>query len=292
MIWDVGFLSTQLLNAVQYSALLFLLSIGLSIIFGLLHFVNLAHGALYMIGAYVGVSVAAMTGSYWAALLLAPLAVTLVGAVIYFALIKRLRDASPLAQVLVTFGLIFVFLDLVRLIWGDIELGLALPQVLAQQVEVFGAPYPVYRLFVIALGVCVMAALTLILSRSQIGAMIRASVENGPMASCLGINVERLFFAVFCVGCALAGLAGVVAAPIFAASTGMGTAILIPALIVVVIGGLGSLEGAIVGSVLVGFIETIGAVFIPAVSSVLVYAMLAGVLVWRPQGLIPARGRS
>lgn len=287
---DAGFWLTQLLNAVQFSMLLFLLSIGLTVIFGLLHFVNLAHGALYMMGAYIGVSLAAQSGSYWVAFLLAPVAVALIGIVLYVTLIRRLRHAGPMNQVLVTFGLIFVFLDIVRMGWGDIELSLAVPEVFSDPIRVFGAPYPSYRLFVIALGAAVMAGLTLALARTQIGAMIRAGVENGPMAACLGINVERLFFAVFCLGCALAGLAGVVAAPVFAATTGMGTAILIPALIVVVIGGLGSLQGAILGSFIVGFTDTFGAVLLPGFSAVLIYVMLAAVLVLRPAGIIPARG--
>jgi len=287
---ESGFWALQLLNALQYSMLLFLLSIGLTVIFGLLHFVNLAHGALYMMGAYIGVSVAAATGSYWAAFLLAPLAVTAIGAVLYFTLIERLRQAGPMNQVLVTFGLIFIFLDLVRIGWGDIALGLDVPQAMAGTARVLAVDYPVYRLFIIALGLLIMAALLFVLSRTQIGAMIRASVENAAMASAMGINVQRLFVCVFCVGCALAGLAGVVAAPVFSASTGMGISILIPTLIVVVIGGLGSLQGAIAGSLIVGFLETMGAVLFPQFAAILVYVLLAAILVIRPKGLIPARG--
>ncbi len=287
---DTGFWVLQFLNALQYSMLLFLLSIGLTVILGLLHFVNLAHGALYMMGAYIGVSVAATTGSYWAAFALAPLGVTAIGALLYFTLIERLRHAGPMNQVLVTFGLIFVFLDLVRIGWGDIALGLQVPRGLAGSTELLGVAYPKYRLFTIAVGIVVMAALWVVLARTQIGAMIRAGVENGAMAQALGIDVGRLFFAVFCVGCALAGLAGVIAAPVFSATTGMGISILIPTLIVVVIGGLGSLEGAIVGSLIIGFIETIGAAFLPEVAAISVYALLAAILILRPQGLIPARG--
>jgi len=287
---DTGFWILQFLNALQYSMLLFLLSIGLTVIFGLLHFVNLAHGALYMMGAYLGISAAAATGSYWGAFVLAPLGVTAIGAVLYFTLIDRLRSAGPMNQVLVTFGLIFVFIDLVRIGWGDIALGLDAPAALSGTASFLGVAYPTYRLFIIALGVLVMAVLWITLARTQIGAMIRASVENGDMAAAMGINVGRLFFAVFCVGCALAGLAGVVAVPVFSATSGMGISILIPTLIVVVIGGLGSLQGAIVGSLLIGFIETLGAVFAPNFAALASYLLLAAILVWRPQGLIPARG--
>lgn len=287
---DANFWILQFLNALQYSMLLFLLSIGLTVIFGLLHFVNLAHGALYMMGAYLGVSIASATGTYWAAFALAPLGVMLIGAVLYFTLINRLRDAGPMTQVLVTFGLIFVFLDLVRIGWGDIALGIEKPDLLSGMISLWGVTYPSYRLFIIVLGIGIMAVLWGILLRTQIGAMIRAGVENEDMAAALGLNVNRLFFAVFCVGCALAGLAGVVAAPVFSATTGMGISILIPALIVVVIGGLGSLQGAVLGSLIVGFIETMGAVFLPNFAALTSYVLLAAILVLRPQGLIPARG--
>jgi len=287
---ETSFLALQFLNAIQYSMLLFLLSIGLTVIFGLLHFVNLAHGALYAIGAYIGVSIAASTGSYWFAFFLAPLAVMAIGALLYFSLIERMRQAGPMNQVLVTFGLIFVILDLIRLGWGDIALGLEAPQLLTGATQLASITYPTYRFFIIAVGAVVMVTLWGVFSRTQVGAMIRAGVENSDMAAALGINVGRLFFLVFCVGCALAGLGGVVAAPVFSATTDMGISILIPTLIVVVIGGLGSLAGAIVGSLLVGFIETFGAVVFPEVAAILSYVMLAAILILRPQGLIPARG--
>jgi len=287
---NAEFWITQFLNGLQFSMLLFLLSVGLTVIFGLLHFVNLAHGALYMLGAYVGVSAAAHLGGFWVALVAGPVAVTGIGVALYVSLIRRMRRAGPMNQVLVTFGLIFVIVDIVRIVWGDIALGLDQPAMLSGPVEFLGVSYPAYRIFVICVGVLVLAVLSLVLSRTQIGAMIRAGVENDAMAACLGIDVERLFFLVFCVGCALAGLAGVVAAPVFSATPGMGTAILIPTLIVVVIGGLGSLNGAILGSLIVGFIQTFGAVITPALASVAVYLLLAAVLIVRPQGLLPARG--
>ncbi len=287
---DVSFWIVQTLNALQLSMLLFLLSIGLTVIFGLLHFVNLAHGSMYALGAFVGVSAAAAAGSYWAAFVAAPVAVALVGIALYVALIRRMRRAGPMNQVLVTFGLIFVFLDLFRIGWGDIALGLAEPELFSGRTTLLGVVYPTYRLFIIGLGLAVLVLLAAVLTRTQIGAIIRAGVDNGAMAACLGINVERVFFLVFCLGCALAGLAGVVAAPILSVTTDMGTAILIPTLIVVVIGGLGSLKGAIAGSLLIGFVQTFGAVMAPQAASVLVYALLALVLILRPAGLFPARG--
>ena len=286
---DVQFWVVQTLNGVQLSVLLFLLSVGLTVIFGLMHFVNLAHGALYALGAYAGVTASAFFGSYWAGLALAPVAVMLAGVVLYLGLIRGMRAAGPMNQVLVTFGLIFVFVDMFRILWGNFALGMPLPPILDGRTEFFGIVYPTYRLFVIAVGILVMGTLAMILSRTQIGAMVRAGVDNEQMAACLGIDVERLFFLVFCLGCALAGLAGVVAAPIFSVTPDMGTQIIIPTLIVVVIGGLGSLKGAIAGSFLVGFIQTFGAVLAPQLAAVAIYALLAAVLVFRPAGLFPAR---
>ena len=286
---DLGFWTLQTLNALQLSMLLFLLSIGLTVIFGLMHFVNLAHGALYALGAYLAASVAATAG-FWAALLIAPLGVAAVGVALYGGLIQRMRKSGPMAQVLVTFGLIFALLDLTRMIWGDLALAMAVPAALSGQVDLLGVSYPAYRLFIIGLGAAVFAALALVLARTQIGAMIRAGVDNDAMAACLGINVERLFFVVFCVGCALAGLAGAVAAPLLSVTPGMGLQILIPTLIVIVIGGLGSLKGAVAGSLIYGFVQTFGAVLAPQLASVLIYALLAAVLVIKPVGLFPAKG--
>ncbi|WP_435988618.1 branched-chain amino acid ABC transporter permease [Sulfitobacter sp. SH24] len=286
---DLGFWILQALNALQLSMLLFLLSIGLTVIFGLMHFVNLAHGALYALGAYFAASLAAV-GGYWLGFFLAPVAVAGVGMLLYSGLIKRMRKSGPMAQVLVTFGLIFALLDLTRIFWGDLALGIAVPDVFQGRTAFLGVEYPTYRLFIIALGLAVLAALGFVLRRTQIGAMIRAGVDNDVMAACLGINVERLFFIVFCVGCALAGLAGAVAAPLLSVTPDMGLQILIPTLIVIVIGGLGSLKGAIAGSLIYGCVQTFGAVLAPQLASVLIYALLAAVLVIKPVGLFPAKG--
>jgi branched-chain amino acid transport system permease protein len=289
MTTDLGFWTLQALNALQLSMLLFLLSIGLTVIFGLMHFVNLAHGSLYALGAYFAASLAA-AGGFWMAFLLAPLAVAGVGTLLYAGLIQRMRKSGPMAQVLVTFGLIFVLLDLIRILWGDLPLAIEVPALLEGRLAFLGVEYPTYRLFIIALGLAILAVLAFVLGRTQIGAMIRAGVDNDAMAACLGINVERLFFIVFCVGCALAGLAGAVAAPLLSVTPDMGLQILIPTLIVIVIGGLGSLKGAVAGSLIFGFVQTFGAVFAPQLASVLIYALLAAVLVIRPAGLFPAKG--
>ena len=289
MTTDPAFWALQMLNALQLSMLLFLLSIGLTVIFGLMHFVNLAHGSLYALGAYAGATLAA-AGGYWTGFFLAPVVVAGVGVLLYAGLIRRMRRSGPMAQVLVTFGLIFVALDLTRIFWGDLALAIEVPAALAGRVSVLGVDYPAYRLFIIGLGLAVLAALAFVLARTQVGAMIRAGVDNDAMAACLGINVERLFFLVFCLGCALAGLAGVVAAPLLSVTPDMGLQVLIPTLIVIVIGGLGSLKGAVAGSLIYGVVQTFGAVLAPQLASVLIYALLAAVLVIRPVGLFPAKG--
>jgi len=286
---DLGFWVFQTLNALQLSMLLFLLSVGLTVIFGLMHFVNLAHGALYAVGAYIAATFSGMLG-YWAGFIAAPLIVAEIGLLLYAFLIRRMRRSGPMAQVLVTFGLIFVLLDLTRIVWGDIALGIETPEILSSRIEIGSIAYPVYRLFIIGLGATIFAILALVLTRTQIGAMIRAGVDNDQMAACLGINVERLFLGVFCVGCGLAGLAGAVAAPVLSVTPDMGLQILIPTLIVVVIGGLGSLWGAMAGSLIFGFVQTFGAVLLPGLASVLIYGLLAAILILRPTGLLPARG--
>lgn len=286
---DLGFWILQTLNALQLSMLLFLLSIGLTVIFGLMHFVNLAHGSLYSAGAYVAASVAASAG-FAVAVLAAPIVVAAVGLVLYLTLIRRMRQSGPMAQVLVTFGLIFLAMDLTRLIWGDFALAMSIPSAMDRSLPILGHAYPLYRIFIIAVGLLVLIASWLVLGRTQAGAMIRAGVDNEAMAACLGINVERLFLIVFCFGCALAGLAGAVAAPLISVSPDMGLQILIPTLVVVVIGGLGSLRGAIIGALIFGFVQTFGSVLAPVFASVMIYAVLALVLIIRPSGLFPAKG--
>ncbi len=287
MLLDPTFLAIQLLNGLQLASLLFLLSVGLSVVFGLMNFINLAHGTLYMLGAYIGLSLVRATDSFWLAFALAPLAVAAVGAVFHVVLLRRMQAASPMRQVLATFGLIFVGLDSVRYIWGDYSHALAAPELLAGSVQVLGQTYPTYRLFVIGLGIIVLLVLYFGLERTRLGAIVRAGVDDRETATAIGLNVERAFFLVFCFGCALAGLAGVVAGPVLSIFPGMDISILILALIVVVVGGPGSLKGAALGALLVGMVETFGQVIAPEYASVVLYALMALVLVLRPGGLIP-----
>lgn len=291
MFADSGFWIVQVLNSLQLAMLLFLLSVGLSVIFGLMNFVNLAHGSLYALGAFIGYTIASELGSYWAALVLAPVAVAAVGAVLYVVLINRMRSAGPMKQVLVTFGLIFVLLDIMRFVWGYDQLGLTAGVPFTGSVEIFGEIYPAYRMFIIAIGLTVYVALYLLLEHTRLGAEVRAGVDDAETASCLGINVDRTFFIVFLIGCALAGLAGTVAVPAFSAEQGMGVAILVQTLVVVVVGGLGSLTGALVGSLLVAVTLTFGRVLVPEFAGIIMYALLVFVLLLKPEGLFPARGR-
>jgi branched-chain amino acid transport system permease protein len=284
-----GFLLFQLLNGLQFAMLLFLLAVGLSIVFGLMKFINLAHGTLYMLGAFAGLAAAGRTGSFWAALVAGPAAAAAIGAVFYVVLLRRMQAQSAMKQVLVTFGLIFVGVDTVRLVWGDYAQTLVVPSALSGSVSVLGQTYPTYRLFIIGLGLGLALLLHLGLEGTRLGAVVRAGVDDRIMAASLGIDVERAFFAVFCLGCALAGLAGVVAAPVLEIYPGMDMAILIPTLIVVVVGGPGRLSGAFFGALLIGMAETFGAVLIPDFSSFLIYAVMALVLLLRPGGLLPAR---
>ena len=287
MLLDPAFLIVQTLNGLQLSMLLFLLSIGLSVVFGMMNFINLAHGTLYMVGAYLALSSVRWFDSYWAALALAPLGVALIGAVFYAVLLRHMQRQSPMRQVLVTFGLIFVGFDAVRMVWGALPHTIPIPETLDGSVTVLGEVYPTYRLFIIAVGLAVLAALYFGLERTRLGAIVRAGVDDRRMVAALGIDVERAFFIVFCIGCWLAGLAGVVSAPVFSIFPGMDMSILILTLIVVVVGGPGSLKGAVVGSLVIGMVDTYGQVLAPELARVTIYALMAVVLLVRPHGLFP-----
>ena len=289
MLLEPGFLIVQTLNGLQLSMLLFLLSIGLSVVFGLMSFINLAHGTLYMAGAYLALSAVRWFDSFWLALALAPLGVALIGAVFYAVLLRHMQRQSPMRQVLVTFGLMFVGFDAVRMVWGTLPHTIPVPEVLAGRVDVLGEVYPVYRLFIIAVGLAVIVLLHLGLERTRLGAVVRAGVDDRTMVAALGIDVERAFFLVFCLGCWLAGLAGVVSAPVFSIFPGMDMSILILTLIVVVVGGPGSLKGAVAGSLVIGMADTYGQVLAPEFARATIYALMAVVLLVRPHGLFPVR---
>jgi branched-chain amino acid transport system permease protein len=297
----------QLLNGVQFGLMLFLIAAGLTLVFGIMDVLNLAHGSLYMVGAYLASSVAVTTGSFWIALPVAVAGAGLVGLVLEVALIRKLYQRDHLAQVLATFAVILIADDLVRLVWGPAPRMLAAPAALAGPVELFpGFLYPAYRLLIIAVGLVLALALYLLIARTRLGMLVRAGSSNREMAAIMGVRVNRLFAIVFVLGAMLAAVAGVLLGPLLAVEVGMGENILILALVVIVIGGIGSIRGALVGALLVGVVDTAGRAFLPgllahflsgpaaaqlgpAIASIAIYLLMAGVLFYRPQGLFPAR---
>jgi branched-chain amino acid transport system permease protein len=276
----------QVLNALQMGVLLFLIASGLSLVFGLMHVVNLAHGALYMVGAYFGITIARGLGNFYLALLLAPLLTAMVGVLLERTLLARTYGRGMYPQVLLTLGLVFAFDELVRIIWGPPIQTLALPPGLEGTVALAGASVPVYRVLVVVVGAVAIIAMLLGFGRTRVGAMVRAGVDDREMAAALGIDVTRLFSGVFAVGSALAGLAGVLSVPIFNAFPGMGSEILISALVVVVVGGMGSLAGALIASLLIGAATVVGQIYAAEFSTAVIYLVLVVVLLVRPQGLM------
>ncbi|WP_439514437.1 branched-chain amino acid ABC transporter permease [Oceanibaculum nanhaiense] len=280
----------QVLNGLQLGTMLFLMAAGLTLVFGIMHLINLAHGSLYMIGAYVAATVQQATGSFTLGLLAALPAAALTGMAMEAIALRRLYDRDHLDQVLATFGLILFFNELVKIVWGPQAYFMAVPAALSGSVEILpGAPYPAYRLAIVATGIAAALFLYLLITRTRIGMLIRAGATNREMVNALGVNVDRLYMLVFGLGAALAGLAGVMAGPLLALEVGMGENILILAFVVIVIGGIGSVRGAFVAALLVGLADTFGRVLLPgALSEMTIYILMAAILVWRPQGLFPA----
>jgi branched-subunit amino acid ABC-type transport system permease component len=275
----------QALNGLSFGALLFILAAGLSLVFGMMDVVNLAHGAFYMLGAYVALTVVQQTGSFWLAMLAAPLALGVVGLILEPLLLRRLRGRH-LDQVLLTIGVSLVIVDQIGLIWGREVRSLPFPVGLDGSVELIGGTYPVYRLFVIVFGIALAVAIAVIYRRTKLGMLIRAGVEDAEMLGALGVNTDRLFALTFAVGAALAGLAGVIAAPVFGMQPGMDVDGLLYSLIVVVVGGLGTLGGAVAGAVLVGPLDTFGKVLFQEFALAVIFTIVALVLLFKPTGLL------
>ena len=304
---EVDYLLLQMLNGVQLGLLMFLLAAGLTLTFGIMDLVNLAHGSLYMMGAYIAWTLIGWTDSFVLGALLALPATFLLGVVVEAAVMRRLYGRDHLDQVLATFGLILFFNELVRAVWGPAGKSIAVPAFLARTVEILpGVPYPAYRFAIIVTGAAVAALLAWLVARTRLGMLIRAGASNRRMIGALGVNIELLFSLVFGLGAVFAGLAGLMAAPLSSVKIGMGDDILIVAFVIIVIGGIGSIKGAFVAAMVVGQIDIIGRAFLPdllktflsnsaassaapAISQVLVYVLMAGVLVWRPTGLFGQR---
>jgi len=299
----------QCLNGVQLGMLLFLLAAGLTLIFGIMDLVNLAHGSLYMLGAYFAATIAGWTDSFLLAVPLALLATLVVGMAVEVIAMRRLYGRDHLDHVLGTFGLILFFNELTRLIWGPAGMTLSLPIWLNDAVELLpGLYYPLYRMVIIVATILVAIFLYAVVMRTRIGMLIRAGASNREMMGALGINIKLLYTFVFGLGAALAGFAGLMQAPILTVQIGMGENILIVAFVVIVIGGIGSIRGAFIAALFVGMVDTIGRAFFPdllrlilsreaaasaapALSSMLIYILMAAVLVLRPEGLFPASSR-
>jgi branched-subunit amino acid ABC-type transport system permease component len=259
--------------------------VGLTLIFGMLDVVNLAHGGFYMLGAYAGLAMIAATGNFWLALVAAPLVVGGVGALVERSCLRPIYRRPVLDQVLLTFGFIYLFEDLVKWIWGGRIRSIPGPALFARSVEVAGAIVPSYRLFVIGFGLAVAVALWVLIERTRLGSIIRAGVFDAEMTAGLGIDIHRVFTLVFALGAGLAGLSGVIAGPIQSAYPAMGSEILVRTLIVVVVGGLGSLKGSLAGSLIIGQAETFGKVWLPGAAMLIIYVVMALVVLLRPQGL-------
>ena len=276
----------QLLNAVQYGLLLFLLASGLTLIFGIMGVINLAHGSFYMVGAYLAYWLAQATGSFWLAIPISVVIAFAVGLLLETTIFSRLYKRDHLYQVLLTFGLILVFEELRSILFGDDVHGVATPKLLNFSIPLTETlSYPVYRLFVTAVCLVLAAAMYFVIQKTRIGMTVRAGNSNREMAASLGIDIPLLFALVFSTGMALAALAGTIAAPISSVYPGMGNQILIICFVVVVIGGVGSINGALIASLLIGLADTLGKVLAPEYSGVAVYLLMAVILLWRPQGL-------
>ncbi len=295
----------QVLNGLQLGIMLFMMSAGLTLVFGIMRIINLAHGSFYMIGAYVGATVTRHSGSFLLGMAAALPAAAIAGMLVEAVVLRRLYQKDHLDQVLATFGLIMFFNEFTRIIWGRQPLFMDVPQWLSGTMEIVpGIPYPAYRMAVIAVGIMVGVFLYLLFTKTRVGMQIRAGASNREMAGALGVNIRLLYTLVFGLGTLLAGLAGVMAGPILAVEAGMGESILILTFVVIVIGGIGSVRGALAGAMLVGMVDTLGRAFLPALlrlflspayadgvaaplASMSIYILMAVVLVWRPQGLLP-----
>ena len=296
----------QALNGLQFGLMLFLLAAGLTLVFGIMDCINLAHGSLYMVGAYFVAAATQAADSFWIGLAVGVAGAALLGLLLELSLFRRLYRRDHLSQVLATFALILIANETVRMIWGAQPVMLNAPEALAGPLEIAGFSYPAYRLVIIAFGLAVAGLLYLLVARSRVGMWVRAGAANREMTEALGIDVQRLFTAVFVFGAALCALAGGLLGPLLAVQVGMGESVLILAFVVIIIGGIGSVRGALVGSLIVGTADTLGLALLPtllratlpadtastlgpALASILIYLLMAAILFFRPQGLFPAR---
>lgn len=297
----------QTLNGLQFGILLFFIAAGLTLVFGVMDFINLAHGVQYMIGAYLAAMFTSLTGNFFFGLMLALPTALLFGLLLEFVIFRHLYARDHLDQVLATFGIIIFLNQAVKVVWGAAPLSVPVPEILSGTVVLMdGLLYPVYRLSLIGSGLAVALLLYILVSYTRIGMLVRAGASNAPMVSALGVDISRLFMIVFGFGAMLAGFAGAMVAPILSVEPGMGDNLLILTFVVIVIGGIGSIRGAFIAALLVGLVDTLGRIFGPfllrlimdpsaasqtgrALAPMLIYILMAAVLFFRPAGLFPAR---
>ena len=302
-----GLLLVQILNGLQFGILLFLVAAGLTLVFGVMDFINLAHGVQYMLGAYLAVTFVSLTGSFVLGLVLALAAALVFGLALEFLVFRHLYERDHLDQVLATFGLILLLNQGVKIIWGAAPLSVPVPEFLSGNVALIdGILYPTYRFALIGAGLAVGLLLWFVVDRTRTGMLLRAGASNAPMVSALGVDIRKLFMIVFAFGTMLAGFAGAMAAPILSVEPGMGDTVLILAFVVIVIGGIGSIKGALVGAIIVGVVDTMGRFLLPsllaltmpasqattigaALASMLIYVVMALILAFRPSGLFATR---
>lgn len=303
---DINLLADLVLNGMQFGLMLFLLAAGLTLVFGIMDFINLAHGSLYMVGAYLAASFTMLTGSFWLGLALSVVGTLLVGVILEILVFRRLYQRNHMSQVLATFALILIFNEGARIIWGEQPLRLPTPELLSQPIHLWaGFEYSSFRLFIIIAGLAVAGLLYIVVTKTRIGMLVRAGASNREMATAMGANIKLIFTLLFGVGAALCAVAGALLGSILSVQVGMGESILILAFVVIVVGGIGSIRGALIGSLLVGGVDTVSRTLLPtlfrsfmpadvasnlgpALASILIYVLMAAVLFFKPEGLFPA----
>ncbi|MCG6881817.1 MAG: branched-chain amino acid ABC transporter permease [Deltaproteobacteria bacterium] len=282
----LSILPIQILHGIVYGMLLFLVASGLTLIFGMMGVLNFAHGALYMLGAYFSFSILQWTGHFWLSLIIAPLMVMVVGMILERFFLRKVHSYGHAHELLLTFGMAYILEEAVKMIWGNEPLLVVLPRILQGSVPLFGVEYPVYRLFILAVSFLVFALMFLVLFKTRAGIIVRAAVANKEMVDALGFNVPLVFLLLFGMGAWLAGVAGVIGGPYLITNPAMATTIIIDLFVVVVVGGLGSVEGALIASLLIGQLQSIGILFLPQFAIVFEFLLMALVLIFRPHGLM------
>jgi branched-chain amino acid transport system permease protein len=273
------------LHGLAYAGLLFLVSSGLTLVFGMMNVLNFAHAAFYMVGAYFSYSVLKATGNFWLSIVVCPVLLFIIGALVERFLLRRVHAFGHVHELLLTFGLAYIITESVKWIWGNYPLSVSIGGFLTGQIQLFGITYPVYRLFIIFCAIMVGLIMSAIIYKTRVGIIVRAAVNDNEMVNALGINIPRVFMNVFAAGAALSGFAGVIAGPLLTTYPGMAGDILIDAFVVIVIGGFGSLGGALLASLIIGQLQSFGVLLIPKLSLALIYMLMAAVLIIKPSGL-------